>query len=210
MQGAALAAIAARVLEDGAGIPARSLSRLLAAIDRDDPRRPTRLPAGGVLVVDEAGMVGTRQLAELIALTQRHQTKLVLVGDPHQLPEIDAGGLFAALAKDLPAASLVGNQRQRARWERAALAELRDGDVPAAVRAYRRHGRLKIGADSTEQTERIVADYRAAREQHGPGQVLVVTSSRADARRLNAVVRDALLADGRLGPRELRVHGRRR
>jgi conjugative relaxase-like TrwC/TraI family protein len=205
VQGAALAAIAARVLQDGAGIPARSLSRLLTEIDRADPRRPPRLPAGGVLVVDEAGMVGTRQLAGLVALTQHYQTKLVLVGDPHQLPEIEAGGLFAALANALPAASLVGNQRQRARWERVALAELRDGDVPAAVRAYRRQGRLKIADDPAEQRERIITDYRAAREQHGPGQVLVVTSSRADARRLNAVVRDALLTDGRLGDRELRV-----
>jgi len=205
VQGAALAAIAARVLEDGAGIPARSLSRLLAALDREDPRRPGRLPAGGVLVVDEAGMVGTRQLAHLIALTQRHRTKLVLVGDPHQLPEIDAGGLFAALAATLPAASLLGNRRQRARWERAALAELRDGDVTAAVRAYRWHGRLRLGADRAEQTERLLADYQAARLEHGPGRVLVVTSSRADARRLNDLLRDALLAGGRLGRRELRV-----
>ena len=99
----AWAAIAARVLEDGSETSrARSLHRLLAAVDRQDPRRAPMLVPGGVLVVDEAGMVGTRQLASLISLTQAHQTRLALVGDPHQLPEIDAGGLFAALARQHP------------------------------------------------------------------------------------------------------------
>jgi conjugative relaxase-like TrwC/TraI family protein len=207
VQGAALAAIAARVLEDGAGLPARSLYRLLAAVERQDRNGVggSLLPPGGVLVVDEAGMVGTRQLASLISLTRAHHTKLVLVGDPHQLPEIEAGGLFAALAGSLPSVSLAGNQRQRAGWERAALAQLRDGDVVAAVTAYRRHGRLRTGQDTTEQIEQLLADYRSARARHGTGQVLVVASSRADARRLNTVVRDAMLTDGTLGETELRV-----
>jgi conjugative relaxase-like TrwC/TraI family protein len=205
--GAAVAAIAARVLEDGAGIRASSLTRLLADVHRVDPTtgRECGLPVGGVLVVDEAGMVGTRMTGQLIELTERYSTKLVLVGDPHQLPEIEAGGLFADLVDTLPAARLVGNRRQRAGWERAALAELRDGDVHTAVASYAKHGRVRIADNGEELNSRLLEDYRSLRATSGPGQVLVVASSRADARRLNRVLRAALVDDGTLGPDELEV-----
>jgi ATP-dependent exoDNAse (exonuclease V) alpha subunit len=99
--GCALAARAARELQAGSGIEAGTIDRLLA-----DLARPGHtLPAGGVLVVDEAGMVGTRTLARLLDAAQRSGTKLVLVGDHHQLPEIDAGGAFAGLAARLPRSS---------------------------------------------------------------------------------------------------------
>jgi len=205
--GAAVAAIAARVLEDGAGIRASSLTRLLADVHRIDPTtgRPSGLPAGGVLVVDEAGMVGTRTLADLIRLTETYRTKLVLVGDPYQLPEIEAGGLFADLVSSLPAASLAGNKRQRARWERNALADLRDGDTLTAVNAYCSHGRVRIGDTVDELTQTLVSDYLTARTEAGPGQALVIASSRADTRRLNRILRTALIDEGVLGAEELSV-----
>ena len=80
--GCSLAARAAKQLEDDAGIPASSVDRLLAGIDR----HPTALDATTVLVVDEAAMVGTRKLASLLAHAQTAGTKVVLVGDPCQLP----------------------------------------------------------------------------------------------------------------------------
>lgn len=207
VQGTALAAIAARVLQDSAGIESQSLTRLLnqTSTPKSDGTTGSLLAPGGVLVLDEAGMVGTRTLHQLITLTERTGTKLVLVGDPKQLPEIDAGGLFATLAQRLPATTLVGNQRQRQRWEQRALRELRDGDVLHALSAYSRHDRLRVTDTLTELTEQILNDYQTARSTHTPEQVLAVASSRGDARRLNARLRERLLADGHLGPDELRI-----
>ena len=82
--GVALAARAA--LEQSAGIRSSTLTSLLDRLDRDVTGA---LPTGSVLVVDEAGMVGTRQLARLLHHASERQVKVVLVGDPHQLPEID-------------------------------------------------------------------------------------------------------------------------
>lgn len=202
VRGAALAAIAARTLHAGTGIPSQSVTRLTRAIRSGDPVRGLP-PAGGVLVVDEAGMVGTRELAWLDATTKAAQVKLVLIGDPAQLAEIDAGGLFAAYTRALPCARLSGNLRQREEWEREALALLRDGDVLTALDAYDGAGRVHLLETGSAAKTAIVADYLGARE--AGGSVVMLASRRSDARKLNTLARRALMADGRLGRRTLRV-----
>ena len=75
------------------------------------------------------------------------------------MPEIDAGGLFRALANRLPTTELTDNVRQRHLWERTALAELRDGSVGEAIDAYRQHKRLIIGQDRDDTITRAVGDW---------------------------------------------------
>lgn len=201
VRGAAVAALAARNLEEGPGISSSSLTRLFRAIDRDGL---TGALPGGVLVIDEASMVPTRMLAHLIDLTAQANVKLVLVGDPAQLPEIEAGGLFAALARSLPVARLSGNVRQRDTWERNALAELRDGDPLRALNAYRAHDRLHISDGTNEARSAVVDAYLAARAPGGDGSeadVIMLAGTRADARALNRLVRERLEQAGALaGP----------
>ena len=88
-----------------------------------------------------------RQLAVVSDLVEAAQSKLILIGDDRQLPEIDAGGLFRALANRVPAVELTENIRQHDEWERTALAQLRDGSVDQAIEMYRRRRRLVIGQD---------------------------------------------------------------
>lgn len=75
------------------------------------------------MVVNEASMVGTRQLASLSDSVEAPEGKLILIGDPHQLPELHAGGLFRVLSELPSAAALEENYRQRQAWERQALAD---------------------------------------------------------------------------------------
>jgi ATP-dependent exoDNAse (exonuclease V) alpha subunit len=65
-----------------------------------------------VLVIDEAGMVGSRKLTRLLEHAQGAQAKVVLVGDDRQLAAIDAGGGFRALRLRLGASELTENRRQ--------------------------------------------------------------------------------------------------
>ncbi len=180
VHGTALAAIAARVLTDSAGIPAQSLQRLLNHTHDPTDRKQLNavLPPGGVLVVDEAGMVSTRTLHRLLTLCEQQQTTLVLVGDPKQLPEIDAGGLFATLTQRLPAIELTGNQRQQHTWEQRALRELRGGDVLRALSAYSKHRRLTVTDTVPELTTALLDDYERQLRTHTPDRVLVIASSR--------------------------------
>jgi ATP-dependent exoDNAse (exonuclease V) alpha subunit len=91
------------------------------------------LDARTVLVVDEAGMLGSRKLARLLDHAQQAQAKVVLVGDGRQLAAIEAGGGFRALRLRLGASALRENRRQQQRWEREALEAMRDGDVAQAA-----------------------------------------------------------------------------
>jgi ATP-dependent exoDNAse (exonuclease V) alpha subunit len=162
-----------------------------------------------VLVVDEASMVSTRQLARLIGLSADARTKLVLVGDPAQLPEIEAGGLFAALARALPSVRLSGNVRQREPWERDALTELRDGDVLDALGRYQDHGRVHIVDSMSEVREQMVDAYLTERSAERP-DVLMLASTRADARVLNRLARQRLTDRGELQGHGMRVQVRGR
>jgi ATP-dependent exoDNAse (exonuclease V) alpha subunit len=106
-----------------------------------------------VLVVDEAGMLGTRKLARLLDHAQRAGAKVVLVGDDRQLAAIEAGGGFRALRLRLGASALRENRRQQQPWERQALEAMRDGDIDQAVAAYREHGRL-VAAETPASSSR--------------------------------------------------------
>lgn len=207
VSGAAVAAVTARRLEHSTGIPATSLTRLLGAARRFDlaTGRPAGLRRGGVLVVDEASMVDTRTLAALLAETRNIGGTLVLVGDPAQLPEIGAGGLFAAVARHPDTITLTDNRRQTEAWERRALADLRAGDPDAAVAAYATHGRVHT-APADQLPDRIVADYLRLRDPSGQGtgdaneRVVMLAVRRADVTDLNDTTRERLLEQGRLGP----------
>jgi conjugative relaxase-like TrwC/TraI family protein len=200
--GAAVAARAAVALGKATGIPTMSVARLLGSDSR--ARRAGlsgMLPAGAVLVVDEAGMLGTRQLALLLDATTRAGGKLVLVGDHHQLPELAAGGSFRALARDLPAVTLTENRRQTHEWERDALDELRAGDVATGLEAFAAAGRLVIAGDADAQRAALVTAWRDAVRGGDPSRTVMLAHRRADVADLNLRARDFLLDAGALpGP----------
>jgi conjugative relaxase-like TrwC/TraI family protein len=199
VRGTAVAALTAQGLEKASGAPSVSLARTLTRPDE-------HVPAGGVLLVDEAGMIGTRQLHHLLTVAQERSCKVVLVGDPQQLPELEAGGMFARLTQEAGALTLEGHHRQQNRWEREALHLLRIGDVPTALEAYRERGRLHTRHNPEDLHDAAVETYLTCRaEQPDPWQTVLLASSRDDVRALNAAVRVHLIARGQLSQRALEV-----
>lgn len=196
--GCALSARAALELQEQAGIDAVTIAKL-----KQHVADSAQLPYRGVLVVDEAGMVGTRDLAHLAHSARMFDTKLVLVGDDRQLPEIQAGGAFRALADRLGASELREVRRQREPWDRAALDALRDGDVERWARAYRDHGRITIARRAADARAALVNDWHRAE-----GDKLMIAARRDDVRDLNDRARQLLQANGELGPDQLQATGR--
>ena len=153
--GAALAGIAAQELQSTAAIASSTLAMLQIDLDAHRVEFDDRT----VVVIDEAGMAGTRTLAPILDAADQAGAKVVLVGDPHQLPEIDAGGVLTGLAKRMDPIELSENRRQRSRWEAEALEELRRGDVGAALVAYRSNDRLVSAPTAIDVRRTMVADW---------------------------------------------------
>jgi conjugative relaxase-like TrwC/TraI family protein len=181
--------------------------RLLGDIDRGREQ----LDAHTVLVIDEAGMVGSRKLGRLLEHAHRAQAKVVLVGDDRQLAPIDAGGGFRALRLRLGASELTENRRQQQAWEREALDLVRSGLVEEAVAAYQAHNRVVAADSKPAATLALLQDWWAAWQQadHDPAQeVIVLAARRTEVDRLNTACQELLFARGRLGHQRLQVEDR--
>ena len=196
--GVALAARAAAELQAGSGIPSFTLDALLYHCESN---RQAGLARNSVVVLDEAGMVGTRKLERLHQLTRDAKAKLVLVGDPRQLPEIEAGGAFIALARRLGSIRLRANLRQRDPVERRALAELRARHVGVALARLTAHGRVTELPTAEQTRQTLVDDWHAA---SGSGShAVMVALRRGDVADLNRRARHILAENGKLGTDEL-------
>lgn len=178
--GAALAGKAAQGLQDGAKIASETIHRRL--MDLDAGR--LALDARSVLVVDEAGMVGTRQLARLADHARRADALLVLVGDHRQLQSIDAGGAFKALGDRLGRAELTEITRQRDGWARDAVRQVVEGDAAAALRQFADRGLLTVCDGRSAAARRIAADWGRAGAAD-PERHLVFAGENRDAAVLN-------------------------
>ena len=113
VQGCCQSAAASLNLARETGIPSRTIASLLLSM-RDGR---TKLHAKTILVLDEAGMVGSREFALLQEAVLSAGAKLVCVGDPKQLQPIDAGGIFASLMRLHGKAEISNIQRQRTDFE---------------------------------------------------------------------------------------------
>src|SRR5680860_408764 len=121
---------AADVLQHEAGIASQTAALLLRRIERGDE---DAIPVRSVIVVDEASVMPTRSLERLAHAAACRSTRIVLVGDRAQLPSIEAGGGFAALADRLGAVELVENRRQQTELQRDVARHLAEGRADAAV-----------------------------------------------------------------------------
>jgi conjugative relaxase-like TrwC/TraI family protein len=193
--GTAVAALAARGLQSRTGIPSKTLTKLLIDLDQTDPRtrRPTGLVAGTVVVVDEASMVDTRSYARLLDHVCQSGARLALVGDTEQLPEIEAGGLFAALAADPSVVRLTTNVRQGELWERDALTALRENRPAAALLAYLDHNRIHV--DEPRMLPAAITAAYADSAATDPLGTVALASTRREVAALNTTIRAQLVRD---------------
>jgi conjugative relaxase-like TrwC/TraI family protein len=197
--GASLQNTAARILEQEAGIRSSSLARLLYEADVQG----FGLPRRGVVVVDEAAMASTRTLAQLQELALRDRTKLILIGDPEQLPAIERPGAFRALVDRLGAIELTEVRRLRDPVERAAVELVRSGRGSSALAAYSERDRLTLAETVSDLEAIVVADRHAA--QRAGDDAIILCRTRARTARLNELAQGLRLAGGELGGTSIEV-----
>jgi hypothetical protein len=137
-------------------------------------RYPVPIGAGDVLVLDEASMLATADLALLMDYAGRAGALVVPTGDAHQLGPVEAGGMFPALIAELGAAELSEVMRFTQEWERDASARLRAGDF-SAVASYDRRGRIRGGDRETAYNR--AAGAWLADHLHGKDTLLLAGSN---------------------------------
>ncbi len=204
VRGAALSGIAAENLEGGSAIPSRTIASLEYQWDQGRELLTNR----DVLVIDEAGMIGTRQMERVLSAAEQAGAKVVLVGDPEQLQAIEAGAAFRSLAERHGAAEITTIRRQHEDWQRDATKALATGRTGEAVHAYERHGMVEA-AETREQARSDLVDRWDAQRLAAPEQTrIILTHTNAEVRDLNLAARDRMRASGELGD-DVRVSAER-
>lgn len=159
-----------------------------------------------VLVVDEAGMVGTRQLKALLDKATAANAKVVLVGDAKQLPAIEAGSPFRALGRILGTTELTDIQRQAEPWAREVVRSFAEGDTGRALAALAERGFVHVTPERNQAVDKLIKDWHKAGD---PKENLILTSTNTEARTLNAAAQKARRMGGMLSTRGIEHEGER-
>jgi Ti-type conjugative transfer relaxase TraA len=191
--GGTLAGKAAEGLQKEAGIE----SRTLAAWELRWKEGREALTDKTVMVIDEAGMVASKQMAFFVEAAVRMGAKLVLIGDPEQLQPIEAGAAFRAIVERIGYAELERIYRQREEWMRTASLDLARGNVAKAIVLYHDHGRV-IGEQLKAQA--ITTLIAAWDREYDPAKSsLILAHLRRDVRELNRLAREKMIERGVVG-----------
>ena len=202
--GTALAWRQANALQDAGIDPSRTraLQPFLDGVEAGS----TKLGQGSVVVLDELGQVGTRQLLHLLRLRERHGFKVVATGDDRQCQSIEAGPVIELLRRALGEEripEILSTVRQHTEEERHIAGLFRAGEAGQALQLKVANGSAElVEGGYREAVRRVAALYRERREANRGDPAYTVTISaptNADAREISRAVRDERRAMGELG-----------
>ncbi len=193
--GAAPTGTAAQKLGEDASIPSRTLASWFHSWEAGQDR----LEGKDVLLIDEASMVPVTDMSRLLEQARRSRAKLVIVGDPGQLPPIGAGDAFRGLIENHGASELRTIYRQADDWQRAASQDLARGEIRASLRRYAEHGRIEWHRDRRQARQALVHQYFEDRYFAPDSTSLILGRRRAEVRQINDLIRQARREAGELG-----------
>lgn len=195
VHGVALSGIAAENLEGGSGIS----SRTIASMEHGWKNGRDMLTSRDVLVIDEAGMVGTRQMERVLSHAAEAGAKVVLVGDPQQLQSIEAGATFRSIHERHGGAEIGEVRRQREDWQRDATRDLATGRTGAAIHAYDRHDMVHSAETREQARDDLINRWDRERQASPDSSRIILTHTNAEVRELNEAARDRMREAGDLG-----------
>lgn len=174
-------------------------SRTLASWARSWNHGNNLLTANDVLIIDETGMIGTKQLLRFTKEIQRTGAKLILVGDPEQLQPINAGTPFREICETINPAKLTEIHRQKHGWQKQASLDLAEQRAEDALKTYELHDKVIKTKDTSEAILRLVEDYMVDLELNGnTTSRLALAHRRKDVHAINQAIRQARKSAGDL------------
>lgn len=195
VRGAALSGIAAENLEAGSGIA----SRTIASLEHQWAQGRDLLTANDVLVIDEAGMIGSRQMERVLSAANEAGAKVVLVGDPQQLQAIEAGAAFRSISERHGGVEITEIRRQHEGWQSDATRHLATGRSAEALREYTEHGMVHV-ADTREAARgELIEGWNRERAVSPEKSRIILTHTNDEVRALNDLARGKLREEDALG-----------
>jgi Ti-type conjugative transfer relaxase TraA len=195
VHGAALSGIAALNLSKSSDIESRTIASLFYRLDKNTLHWGAR----DILVVDEAGMLGTRTMQRLTREAEKAGAKLVLIGDWQQLQAIEAGAPFRALAQTHHYVELNQIRRQTTPWQVEASLACAQGRIDKALAAYDQHDHMHQFKFQYEAKEGLIALWNDARIANTKESQIILAYTRQDVKELNELARAQKRKDGELG-----------
>ncbi|MDP3526109.1 MAG: Ti-type conjugative transfer relaxase TraA [Hoeflea sp.] len=194
VRGVALSGIAAENLESGSGIA----SRTIASMEHGWENGRDMLTARDVLVIDEAGMVGTRQMERVLSHAAEAGAKVVLVGDPQQLQSIEAGAAFRSIHERHGGVEIETVRRQRDDWQCDATRDLATGRTGNAVHAYDKHGMVHQAQTREQARSYLIERWDRDRQVFPDSSRIILTHTNTEVRALNEGARETMRETGDL------------
>ncbi len=195
VQGIALAGVAAQNLKNESGIESRTIASWLSRPGIDEKT---------VVIIDEAGMVGSKQMGEVLEKVYARESKLILVGDERQLQPISAGGILHAIDQKVieiapEYASVVEDiKRQRDGWMKEVVKSAAQGHTSEVLETLDQHKKINVYQDAAQARGALVDDYIAKNAQdYSKG--IVITNRAYDAQTINEEIRAKLKEQGVVG-----------
>ncbi len=195
VQGMTLSGIAAENLESGSGIGSHTVANRLWYWEQGREQ----LTSKDIIVVDEAGMLGSRQMAAIMAEAHRSGAKVALVGDPEQLQAIEAGAAYRAIAEEVGFVELTEIRRQKESWQQEATKDFASSRTIDGLNAYEQHDNIHTFDTKAAAMTRIVEQWDEVRSQSPDKSQLILAYTRDDVRTLNDQARAMRHAQGELG-----------
>ncbi len=195
IRGVALSGIAAENLESGSGIA----SRTIASMEHGWGQGRDLLTSRDVLVIDEAGMVGARQLERVLSHAAQAGAKVVLVGDPQQLQSIEAGAAFRSIVERHGGAEIGEVRRQREDWQRDATRDLATARTGDAIQAYDAHGMVHAAQTRDDARKNLIGRWGRDRQASPDKSRIILTHTNDEVRALNEAAREKMRDAGDLG-----------
>ena len=158
-----------------------------------------------VIWVDEAGLIGNKDMNQLFQIAKEQNARLLLTGDVKQHSSVAAGDALRIIEKegDIPVARVYQIQRQRGdEFYKNAVRLASEGRGDAALHQLDRIGNVVEVGDGKERLERLVTDYVAS-VQDGKS-ALIVSPTHIEGQDVTQTLRDQLRQDGHIEPEEHR------
>ncbi|RPF72456.1 Ti-type conjugative transfer relaxase TraA [Aurantiacibacter spongiae] len=195
VRGAALSGIAAEGLENGSGIA----SRTIASLEYQWGKGSEQLTAKDVLVIDEAGMVGTRQMERVLTHVAKAGSKVVLVGDQQQLQAIEAGAAFRAIHERHGGVEISEVRRQLSAWQQDTTRHLATGRTGEAIHRYEERGMVHAADTREAARTELIGRWNQERQSSPDDSRIILTHTNDEVRELNQMARGKMRAAGALG-----------